>query len=165
MLPRRNARPGPAGDYVLHGLPPGEYMVQADASDHQPGQYPDRVTIANGAIASFVSPALYPLTPVAEPRLPLSITTARLVAAPNPGRGAVRVQWQVKEPGIVTLRVFDKAGRALRTIQKGFQAAGRYSADWNGICDNGRRAANGILFYRLDAPGIHEVIKTAVVSR
>jgi hypothetical protein len=146
-------------------LPPGEYVVQADASGCEPGLYPDLVTISGGAGASFISPALYPLTPVAEPRAPAGILTSYLTAAPNPARGAVRVQWQVKEPGNVTLRVFDNAGRAVRTIQNGFQATGRHSASWNGICNNGLRAANGVLFYTLDAPGIHRVVKVTIVSR
>jgi hypothetical protein len=156
---------GSSGDYVLDGLPPGEYIVQADVSGYEPGQYPDLVTVANGTVASFISPALYPPTPVAEPHAPAGIPTSYLFATPNPARGAVRVQWQIKEPGTVTLRVFDNTGRAVRTIQNGFQAAGRYSASWNGICDNGMRAANGVLFYTLDAPGIHRVVKVAVVSR
>jgi len=156
---------GSSGDYVLDGLPPGEYIVQAEASGYQPGQYPDIVTIANGEVVSFISPALYPLTPVAEPQAQAGIPTSYLLAAPNPARGAVRVQWQVKEPGIVMLRVFDNAGRAVRTIQNGYQAAGRYSANWNGICDNGMHVANGVLFYTLDAPGIHRVVKVAMVSR
>jgi hypothetical protein len=116
-------------------------------------------------VASFISPALYPLAPVAEPRSPTGIPTSYLAAAPNPAYGAVRVRWQIKKPGIVTLRVFDNAGRAVRTIQNGYQVAGRYSANWNGICDNGMRAANGVLFYSLDAPGVHRVVKVAIVSR
>lgn len=156
---------GSSGDYVLDGLPPGEYIVQAEASGYELGQYPDFVTIANGAVASFISPALYPLTSVVEPRVPADILVASLVAAPNPARGAVKVQWQVKAPGRVTLRVFDNTGRAVHSIQNGYQAVGRYSASWNGICDNGMRAANGVLFYSLDAPGIHRVVKVAIVSR
>jgi hypothetical protein len=156
---------GSSGDYLLDGLPPGQYIVQAEASGYELGQYPDIVTIANGGVASFISPALYPLTPVAEPRAPADVLAANLVATPNPARGAVRVQWQVKEPGVVTLRVFDNAGRAVHTVQNGYQAAGHYSASWNGICDNGRRAANGILFYRIDAPGVHSVVKVTIVSR
>jgi hypothetical protein len=156
---------GSFGDYVLDGLPPGEYVVQAEASGFEPGQYPDIVTIAYGGVACFISPALYPLTPVAEPRSPTVISTSYLTATPNPARGAVRMRWQVEEPGIVTLRVFDNTGRAVRTIQNGYQAAGRYTANWNGICNNGMRAANGVLFYTFDAPGIHLVVKAAIVSR
>jgi flagellar hook assembly protein FlgD len=97
--------------------------------------------------------------------VPAGIPTANLVAAPNPACGPVKVQWQVKQPGRVTLRVFDNAGRAVHTIQDGYQTAGRYSASWSGVCDNGMRAANGVLFYTLDAPGTHRVVKVAIVSR
>jgi hypothetical protein len=85
--------------------------------------------------------------------------------SPSPARGAVRVQWQVREPGPVAIRVFDNTGRAVRTIQNGYQAAGRYSVRWDGVCDNGRRAANGIFFYRLDAAGFHKIIKVAAVGK
>ena len=157
---------GGSGDYVLTGLPPGDYLVEVEAPGYELGQYPDFVTVANGTVASFISPALYPLTSVAEPQAQVSIPTSTYItAAPNPARGSVRVQWQVKEPGIVKLRVFDNAGRAVRTLQNGYQAAGRYSANWNGICDNGMRAANGVLFYTLDAPGVHRVVKVTLVSR
>lgn len=111
---------GRSGDYVLDGLPPGEYVVQDEASGHEPGQYPGLVTIADGVVASFISPALYPLTPVAEPHTPAGILNSYLVVAPNQARGPVRVQWQVKQSGIVTLRVFDNAGRAVHTIQNGY---------------------------------------------
>jgi flagellar hook assembly protein FlgD len=63
------------------------------------------------------------------------------------------------------VRVFDNAGRVVRTIQNGYQAVGRYSARWDGICDSGRRAASGIFFYRLDAPGFHKVIKVAAIGK
>jgi hypothetical protein len=83
---------------------------------------------------------------------------------PSPARGAVRVQWRVREPGPVAVRVFDNSGRAIHTIRNGNQAAGRYSAQWDGTCDNGRRAANGVYFYRLDAPGFHKIVKVAAVG-
>jgi len=114
-----------------------------------------------------------PSLPSAKTRLALvegvagnssGITSCRLAVSPNPARGAVRVQWQIREPGAVTLRVYDNTGRSVRTIQNGYQAAGRYSVRWDGICDNGRRSANGVFFYRLDAPGIHKIVKVATLG-
>ncbi len=101
---------------------------------------------------------------VVEPARPLGVMGNRFEVSPSPARGAVRVQWQVGEPGAVVVRVFDNAGRVVRTIQNGYQTAGRYSVRWDGICDNGRRAANGIFFYRLDAPGFHKIVKVVTVS-
>lgn len=153
------------GDYLLTGMPAADYIIEAEAPGYQPGHCPDQVTVVSGGVTSFASPALYPATAVAEPRAPVSVLTPNLVAAPNPARGTIRVQWEVARPGIVKLRVFDNAGRVVRTIQNSYQAAGRYSANWNGTCDNGRRVANGIFFYRLDAPGVHKVVKVAIVGR
>lgn len=153
------------GDYALDGLPAGDYLIEVEAPGYAPGEYPDFITIANGAIASSVSPALYPASDIGEPRTPVSGPAACLQAAPSPSRGTVQVQWQVREPGFVALRVYDNTGRVLRTIQNGFQAAGSYSASWDGICDNGQRVARGILFCRLDAPGVREVIKVPLVAK
>ena len=100
-----------------------------------------------------------------EPVNSAGLACTRFEISPNPARGAAQVQWQVGEPGPVTLRVFDNAGRVVRTIQNGYQAAGRYSARWDGVCDNGRRAASGIFFYCLDAPGFHKIVKVAAVGR
>jgi len=102
---------------------------------------------------------------VAEPSGPLGITACRLDVSPSPVRGAAHLQWQVKEPGVVAVRVFDNAGRVVRTIQNGYQVAGRYSARWDGVCDNGRRAACGIFFYRMDAPGFSRTVKVVAIDK
>jgi hypothetical protein len=102
---------------------------------------------------------------VDEPSGPLGITACRLDVSPNPARGAAHVQWATREPGLVTLRVFDNIGRVVRTIQNGYQPAGRYSARWDGVCDDGRRAAKGVFFCRLDAPGFHKIVKVVTVGR
>jgi N-acetylneuraminic acid mutarotase len=85
--------------------------------------------------------------------------------SPSPARAPVRLHWQVKKPGPVAVRVFDNTGRVVRTIQNGPQSAGRYDARWDGVCDNGRRAASGVFFYRLDAPGFHKIIKVAAIGK
>jgi hypothetical protein len=93
------------------------------------------------------------------------VTTNSFAVSPSPARGPVRLQWQVKEAGPMAVKVFDNTGRVVRTIQNGDQAAGRYSAQWNGICDNGRRAASGVFFYRIDAPGFRKIVKVVTVDR
>ena len=100
---------------------------------------------------------------IAEHGVVLEVSS--FAVSPSPARGPVRLEWQVKEPGPVAVRVFDNTGRVVRSIQNGYQAAGRYSARWDGICDGGRRAASGIFFYRLDAPGFHKIIKVAAIGK
>ena len=94
-----------------------------------------------------------------------TVEVSSFTVSPSPARGAVRLQWQVKEPGPVAVRVFDNTGRVARTIQSGYQAAGCYSARWDGICDNGRRAANGVFFYCLDAPDFRKIVKVVAVDK
>ncbi len=95
----------------------------------------------------------------------LAVASNRLQVSPNPARRAACVEWQVTEPGPVMLRVFDNVGRVVRTIQNGYQVAGRHTARWDGVCDNGRQAPAGVYFWRIDTPGFHKIVKVVTVGK
>ncbi|MFO7649753.1 MAG: FlgD immunoglobulin-like domain containing protein [bacterium] len=52
---------------------------------------------------------------------------------------------------LVSLRVYNTAGRLVRVLEEGERAPGRYSTRWNGRDDEGRRLAAGVYFYALEA--------------
>jgi len=55
----------------------------------------------------------------------------------------------------LTLRVYDVAGRVVRTLVDGTMRAGRdLGVVWNGTDDAGAPVASGIYLCRLDAPGL-----------
>jgi hypothetical protein len=70
--------------------------------------------------------------------------------APNPFGGATRIQWVVPDEGPVRLRVFDVAGRLVRTLVNGRVAAGEGDVVWDGRDGDGRRLSSGVYFYRLE---------------
>lgn len=83
---------------------------------------------------------------------------------PNPFAGRTAISYQFPFAGRVLLRVYDVAGRSVRTLQNGPQNPGRYTVTWDGRDDRGRRVSSGIYFYRLDTPDFRDTMK-AVMTR
>ncbi|MGD8397087.1 MAG: Omp28-related outer membrane protein [Candidatus Eiseniibacteriota bacterium] len=75
---------------------------------------------------------------------------------PNPFRPTTSISYRLAAPGAVTLRVYDVAGHAIRTLVDRTQAASSYRVDWDGTDDAGQRVASGVYFYRLEVPGAVE---------
>ncbi len=64
------------------------------------------------------------------------------------------VAFELAERGPATLRVFDVAGRLVRTLVDGIiLEAGRQDIEWDGRDRGGRALASGTYIYRLDAGG------------
>jgi YVTN family beta-propeller protein len=70
---------------------------------------------------------------------------------PNPFNPATTIRFGIPEPAVVTLAVYDLAGRRVRTLVNGWREPDRYEAVWDGRDDEGRRVSSGIYFYRLEA--------------
>jgi hypothetical protein len=151
------------GNYLLDCLPPGDYLVEAEASGYGPGRYPCLVSIADGSLACDVCPALYPASVLTERGAPTG-PAMRLQVGPNPTRGISRIRWQIETAGRVSLRLFDNSGRLVRALREGIQAPGSYSTNWDGRADNGRRTPRGVYFCRLETSGHCEVVKVAVLD-
>lgn len=82
---------------------------------------------------------------------PRSTILARNV--PNPFNPATEISFAVPRAGHVTLKIFDLAGRTVRTLVDGRREAGSHAVMWRGEDDAGARAPSGTYFYRLEAGG------------
>lgn len=69
---------------------------------------------------------------------------------PNPMVGSTRIAYDLPERAKVRLRVFDTAGRRVRTLVDQRVGAGRHFTTWDGRDEEGSRVARGIYFYELD---------------
>jgi hypothetical protein len=70
---------------------------------------------------------------------------------PNPFRSAVTVAFDLEEPAPVRLRIYDLAGRPVRTLlQDVLLEPGVFSYRWDGRDDRGREVPPGAYLYRLD---------------
>jgi len=66
---------------------------------------------------------------------------------PNPFRNGMRMAYAVGGPvERVRIRVFDIAGRVVRTLADASQSSGRYVVSWDGRDDEGRRLQGSIYF-------------------
>ncbi len=95
----------------------------------------------------------------------LPIRFALDAARPNPFRPSTTIRFAVPGHGAeMALEIFDVAGRHVRTLVDGFRSPGEHAVTWNGVSENGRRAAAGIYFYRLQGAGFVETRKVVLVK-
>jgi len=73
--------------------------------------------------------------------------------SPNPSRPGTTIGFGVPSAGNVSLRIFDTAGRLVRTLVNEPRPAGRYAESWDGRDAAGRPVAAGVYLYRLVAAG------------
>lgn len=75
----------------------------------------------------------------------------RVSGAPNPFHGSTEIRFSLASPGPVSLRIYDAAGRLVRTLAAGPTTAGAHGVAWDGRNDAGLDVAAGVYSYRLEA--------------
>lgn len=90
----------------------------------------------------------------ANPVAPLAVTPGALAATlrparPNPSLGGAALEYALSSDGDVELSVWSLDGRLVRTVERGWRAAGEHYAEWDGLDASGRRAPAGVYFVRL----------------
>jgi hypothetical protein len=68
-----------------------------------------------------------------------------------PGEGVI-LTFTLSEPGPVEVRLFDVAGRLVRTLADRATGAGEHQVRWDGRSESGRRLSSGIYFVRARTP-------------
>ena len=80
-------------------------------------------------------------------RLAFAVTTA------NPARGSVAMRVDLPQVATVDVSVLDVSGRRVNRLEHGTLGAGRWPFVWKGAHDDGRSAAPGLYYLRLQAAG------------
>ncbi len=75
---------------------------------------------------------------------------------PNPFNPTTAIAYRLPASSDVLLRVFDPAGRLVRTLVDGRQEAGSHHIAWNGMNDAGIAVGSGVYFYRFEVEGVAE---------
>ncbi|MFO7608544.1 MAG: FlgD immunoglobulin-like domain containing protein [Candidatus Krumholzibacteriia bacterium] len=83
---------------------------------------------------------------------------------PNPFNPATTISWWLPQAGHLGLEVFDVRGRLVRTLADGPAPAGAGEVRWDGRAGDGRAAAAGVYFYRLQAGDRTLVGKMALIK-
>jgi len=69
---------------------------------------------------------------------------------PNPFNPYTSIRFSMLRPGRVVLRIFDIAGRPVRTLVDGWKDSGEHSEIWDGRGKDGSELSSGVYFYRLE---------------
>jgi len=83
--------------------------------------------------------------------------------SPNPFNGGTEIRYEMERPGRARLRIYDTAGRLVRTLVDGHGTAGAHTQQWNGRDDDGQDVASGIYIYELDVDGRRQTRKLVQV--
>jgi len=87
-----------------------------------------------------------------------------LPARPNPLSPGTNIAFGLPDPGgRVMLRIYDVAGRLVRSIAGDVPRGGNHSIYWDGRDSRGHEVPSGVYFYRLEAPGLEAQGKSVVV--
>ena len=84
--------------------------------------------------------------------------------SPNPFRPRTVLHFSLPTARDVELRVFDVAGRAVKTLARGPMGPGVHTLQWDATDDHGGRLASGVYFYRLTAGTDHAQRKMVIVD-
>ncbi len=88
-----------------------------------------------------------------------------LPAVPNPFNPRTTIRFELPGPSAVDLKVYDAAGRLVRSLIDGVElAAGRHETAWNGQDDAGRLVAAGVYFCRLETPADRRIRRMSLVK-
>jgi flagellar hook assembly protein FlgD len=68
---------------------------------------------------------------------------------PNPFNPATKIVFGLREPGFVSLRIYDSTGRLVRTLVEGHRASRVFEVLWNGLDERGTPMSSGVYFCRL----------------
>jgi len=103
----------------------------------------------------YMLTALHPYGVSSEPgsvslEMVSSMKLALYPAHPNPAPGSASIGFALPRDTNVRLRVYDVAGRLVRTLVNGQVGAGEGVRIWDGKHDGGAQAAGGVYFYRLE---------------
>jgi hypothetical protein len=70
---------------------------------------------------------------------------------PNPFNPATTISYSLDKTEHIALEVYDLLGHKISTLYSGVQNAGRYTATWNALDDDGRTVSSGLYICRLAA--------------
>lgn len=69
---------------------------------------------------------------------------------PNPFSSFTTIHYQLEEPGVIRLSVYNQLGQQVRVLNHSRQDAGIHTVTWDGQLDNGELASQGVYSVRLE---------------
>jgi hypothetical protein len=92
------------------------------------------------------------------------VETVLLHCAPNPFNPVTSIRFDLAEQSHVSLRIYDVAGRLVRTLIDRVMPRARHQLIWNGDDNYGNRVASGVYFLRLSAGDVVQTQKMVIIK-
>ena len=88
---------------------------------------------------------------------------------PNPFNPETWIPYQLSKDSLVSISIYDTAGKLIRTLSLGFQSAGFYNsreraAYWDGRNTLGEPAASGVYFFQLVTPSFQQTRRMLILK-
>jgi hypothetical protein len=139
------------------------------------GNYMGITVLGEGLVGQAMTGGNFVLRPGFVPKLKMKLPTAGTeepVGAPelatrlqgnwpNPFNPSTMVHFELGQSGPATLKVYDVAGRMVRTLVNKQLAAGAHEVSWDGRSEAGRPLASGVYVLEMVSPdyrGRHKMI-------
>jgi photosystem II stability/assembly factor-like uncharacterized protein len=168
-------KPCTVGDYDADGVPDLMVKFARDRSQHVLPLGDAVEIVVSGEVGDFPFQGKDTIRVIGEREHPVLAADAAqstaqmpgtcefLESYPNPSNPLTRITFSIAKPGRVVLRIYDIAGRPVRTLVDGWREPQRYQVIWDGRDDKGNVIASGVYLYKLEAPGYVETKKTVLL--
>ncbi|KPJ59344.1 MAG: hypothetical protein AMJ46_11450 [Latescibacteria bacterium DG_63] len=83
---------------------------------------------------------------------------------PNPFNPVTHISYTTDVAGQVRVQIYSVEGDLIRTFDEGYRSKGNHSLSWDGRHANGKPAASGIYFYRVEV-GQHSITNRMILLR
>jgi hypothetical protein len=70
---------------------------------------------------------------------------------PNPFNPETTITFELKEPAMTSLKIYNTRGQLVKTLVDEEMSAGRHSRIWDGLDDDGSAVASGVYLYKINS--------------
>jgi len=150
--------PGEVTRVVARFDRPGKYVWHCHILSHEEHDMMREFFV--GPMPAFAGPA------PAGPSEPGVATTGVALSqnVPNPFNPTTSIGFDLVQPGMVDLRVYNVAGQEVRTLATKFFPAGSHSMEWDGRDALGNQLPSGVYFYQLRSGNFVEKRKMVMLK-
>jgi hypothetical protein len=93
----------------------------------------------------------------------LPVRTMMSAMYPNPASRHLVISYQVAQATVVDVKVFDAAGRLVRSVASGVHEPGFYAVQWDGADTKGRAVPAGVYFVQMNTSDYTRTEKAVLV--
>ena len=82
---------------------------------------------------------------------------------PNPFNPTTTIKFGLRAKGHVSIKIYDVAGRLVRTLVNDVREAGHYNVTWNGENNHGNKVASGVYFFKMNTADYEKTNKMVLM--